>query len=235
MPPDISSEEDVLSENAHRWIRENETLLIDHFASPRSHEADEVPVTLFMAGSPGAGKTEVSRRLVRRFAKKPVRIDADEIRALCPGYEGHNAHLFQKAANKGVNTLYDHSLKHGLNVILDGTFAYGNATENIGRSLKRGRKVEIFLVQQDPVVAWDFTRKREATEGRRVTKAVFINGWIRSRENVKEVKRTYGDIVDLWLVTQDIQGETVDFKRVVSDVDLHVKSPYTQEDLERLL
>lgn len=69
------------------------------------------PVSIFMAGSPGAGKTEVSKELVKEFDRKPMRIDADELRALCPDYVGTNAHLFQKAANKAINVLYDYALK----------------------------------------------------------------------------------------------------------------------------
>ncbi|MDQ1299456.1 MAG: Zeta toxin protein, partial [Patescibacteria group bacterium] len=37
---------------------------------------------------------------IKRFADAPIRIDADEIRSFCPGYDGANASLFQKAANK---------------------------------------------------------------------------------------------------------------------------------------
>ena len=81
------------------------------------------------------GGTCFSKRLISHFKQKPIRIDADEIRAMCEGYTGCNAHIFQKAATKGVNILYDYALKNNLNVILDGTFAYGSSLENIERSL----------------------------------------------------------------------------------------------------
>ncbi|MBI3255577.1 MAG: zeta toxin family protein [Candidatus Andersenbacteria bacterium] len=115
---------------------------------------------MFMAGSPGAGKTEVSKRLLSRFEQKPLRIDADEIRTLMPGYVGANACLFQKAATKGVHILYDLALEKSYNAILDGTFAYYDVLQNIQRSLDRGRKVEIFFVYQSPYHAWGFTKKR---------------------------------------------------------------------------
>ena len=41
---------------------------------------DAEPVSIFMAGSPGAGKTEASKALVREF-RDPVRIDPDELRS----------------------------------------------------------------------------------------------------------------------------------------------------------
>ena len=151
--------------------------------------ADELPTTLFMAGSPGAGKTEISKRLVPRFKQKPIRIDADEIRTICPWYTGNNAHVFQDAATKGVHILYDYALKNNINVILDGTFAYNGALENIKRSLDRGRKVEIFFVYQDPLQALDFTKKREALEQRRVSREVFTDSFLKQeRVSIKQKK-----------------------------------------------
>ena len=49
-----------------------------------------------------------------------------------------------------------------IHVIIDGTFAYGNALENIERSLKYKRIVELWFVYQDPLKAWEFTKIREA-------------------------------------------------------------------------
>jgi len=99
-----------------------------------------------MAGSPGAGKTEVSKRLIEEFENKPVRIDADEIRQMFDGYTGTNAHIFQSACTMGVNKLYDYALERRFNVILDGTFAYAKALENVGRSLCRNREVRIYYL-----------------------------------------------------------------------------------------
>lgn len=65
------------------------------------------PITIFMAGTPGAGKTEFSITLIETFGGSFIRIDADEIRErMRPlGYNGLNADIFQDAANKGVNLL----------------------------------------------------------------------------------------------------------------------------------
>lgn len=109
MPP-LTAEESELEEKAFLFVRNHKVELIKKFADPDVYQSVPIPVSLFMAGSPGAGKTEVSRGLVRKFKDAPVRIDADEIRTLCPEYTGANAHVFQKAANKGVNTLFDYVL-----------------------------------------------------------------------------------------------------------------------------
>src|SRR3989344_455976 len=160
----MSQEEEILREEAIIFVKTNRPLLIEKFAAPSLYKSTPHPVSLFMAGSPGAGKTEVSQGLIKRFQNAPVRIDADEIRSLCPGYTGTNAHVFQKAATKGVHMLFDYALKNDLNCILDGTFAYAGAIENIRRSLEHGRIVEIWFVYQDPLKAWEFTKVREARE-----------------------------------------------------------------------
>lgn len=51
----------------------------------RRFPPDAQPVSVFMAGSPGAGKTESSRRLIERFSSDGhsiLRIDADDLRSM---------------------------------------------------------------------------------------------------------------------------------------------------------
>ncbi len=166
----MTDEEKKQSESAVDFVKKNSGVLIDKFAHKNLYTSDSRPVSLFMAGSPGAGKTEFSKRLIEKFHSKPVRIDADEIREVMPGYNGSNSYIFQTAASKGVNILYDHVLRKNFNVIMDGTFAYGNVNENIQRSLDRGREVEIYYIYQDPKIAWEYTKKREKIEHRFVSR-----------------------------------------------------------------
>lgn len=231
----MNEEESKLSEEAVRWVKSNRKELIKKFADTTEYVADVLPITLFMAGSPGAGKTEISKRFIPQFKQKPIRIDADELRTICFGYTGTNAHVFQNAATKGVHTLYDYALKNNINVILDGTFAYNGALENIERSLKHGRKVEIFFVYQDPLQAWDFTQKREALEHRRVSKDVFIDSFFKSRENVNKAKETFGSKIELNLIIKDFEKDLEQLELNVENIDPYIKKSYTKEELGELL
>ena len=231
----MNDEELKLSEEAFLWIKLNYRKLIEKFANATEYPADALPTTLFMAGSPGAGKTEISKRFVPRFKQKPIRIDADEIRAICPGYTGVNAHVFQRAATKGVHILYTYALKSNINVILDGTFAYNGALENIKRSLDHGRKVEIFFVYQDPLEAWDFTKKREALEQRRVSKEVFIDASFKAKENVNKAKATFGSKIELNLIIKDFEKDLEQLEINIENIDRYIKKSYTEEELEKLL
>ena len=229
--------DEELETGALTWIKskEGKNKLLELFASPASYSVESKPITLFMAGSPGAGKTEVSKSFIKRFDRKPVRIDADEIRALCPGYNGRNSSLFQKCADKGINILYDFCLDKNFNIILDGTFAYGNAIQNIERSLARSRTVEIWFIYQDPLQAWKITKAREAVEGRMVPMEVFIKAYFKSQENVNEAKEKFGDKVTLNFIIRDFEGDLEKLKVNIQRVDSYISKSYTEDTLRSAL
>ena len=96
---------------AKSHIKLNRGLLVRQFAGDVDPTFGIAPISIFMAGSPGAGKTEFSRRLIEGFQSKPIVIDADDIRKIIPGYLGGNSHVYQAAATKGVHILYDYALE----------------------------------------------------------------------------------------------------------------------------
>lgn len=136
--------EDKKSEEAIQFIKKNRQLLIDKFASDEVCPPSSNPVAIFMAGSPGAGKTEFSRNYLAISGKKAVRIDADDIRQIVPGYTGKNSDSVQGAAALGVEKLFDYALKTNKDLILDATFVDDKkAIQNIERCLKKCRRVTI--------------------------------------------------------------------------------------------
>jgi UDP-N-acetylglucosamine kinase len=232
----MSDDEQKLAGEAEKYIKEHKCELIERFADPKVYHFNPNPISLFMAGSPGAGKTEVSKRLIELFTGNlPVRIDADDIRTIFPNYNGANSHIFQRACTVGVNKLFDHVLHNNINAILDGTFAYERATENIERSLKHKRRVIIYYLFQDPVVAWTFTKAREEKEGRRVSKEVFIYSFIRARENVSAAKEHFGDKVELNLIIKDFTKNIEQLFDNTDSIDKYLSKVYTKEELESIL
>jgi predicted ABC-type ATPase len=232
----MQDEDQQLIEEAEKFIKEHKFELIERFADPAIYHPNDNPISLFMAGSPGAGKTEVSKRLIELFTGNlPVRIDADDIRTIFPNYNGANSHIFQHACTIGVNKLLDHVLHNNINTILDGTFAYERAMENIERSLKHNRRVIIYYLFQDPVVAWTFTKAREEKEGRRVSREVFIHSFIRARENVVAAKAHFGDRVELNLIIKDFTKNLEQLHDNIDDIDKYLPKVYTKEELESIL
>lgn len=230
----LTSEEKIIADEAREWVKVHRQEVIGRFISGIA--SAESPVSVFMAGSPGAGKTEFSKRLVERFGKDVVRIDADEIRDMLPQYHGGNSYVFQGAVSLGMEKLYDVVLDAGLNVVVDGTLRnYEKANANVERSMKRGRKVEIFYVYQDPEIAWDFTRKREVVEGRNIPKEAFIDSFFLSRENVLKLKGDFCDDVSVHVVLKNMTNDDEEIFYDVADVDSYVKTRYTRNALEMSL
>ena len=79
------SEEESVGE-AVTFVREHKRLFIDYtLANATTVPEGSVPVAVFMAGTPGAGKTEIAKSLMSLFDYEPVRIDADDYRSLFQG------------------------------------------------------------------------------------------------------------------------------------------------------
>ncbi|MDD5083347.1 MAG: zeta toxin family protein [Candidatus Moranbacteria bacterium] len=232
----LTLKEQRVADEARQWVRSHQLNIIDHFVG--SVEPVEFPVSIFMAGSPGAGKTEFSKRLIKRLGGNIVRIDADDIRDMLPQYQGKNSYVVHGAAALGVEKVYDFVLKKRLHALLDGTFQkYEKATDNIRRSLKYERSIDIFYVYQDPLVAWDFTQKREVVEGRNILKGVFVDAFFASYENVKRVKLEYDEAVRLNVVFKDISNhdEEIWYNVDIDQIDSYVKIGYTRTELEKRL
>ena len=238
----MNEEDQKLADEAKYLIKSKEfkDMLIKKFADPVLYKADSNPLTILMAGSPGAGKTEFSRRLVQKFEEmfsvKIVRIDADEFRVLFPQYTGQNSNVVQGACAIGVEKLYDSVLKNQQDVIIDGTFAnYEKSIDNIERSLHKGREVAVFYIYQDPVVAWDFTKKREHLEGRNIPKDVFVQAFLRSRENVNRAKAHFGKNITLHLVTKNYVNNDIDYKIDIENVDQFLGKVYSKDELDKII
>ncbi|MCK5059751.1 MAG: zeta toxin family protein [Candidatus Pacebacteria bacterium] len=235
------SEEDI-KRAAIKFVkkRENFKKIVQEFADPEKIFPDTTPVSVFMAGSPGAGKTEFSKGLLKNLwddnKSHVARIDADEIRNKLPGYTGGNAYLFQGAVSIAVEKIHDSVLTNEQNFILDGTLSnLEKAKDNIQRSLDKNRTIFIFYIYQDPVIAWEFTIRREEKDGRRILKETFIEQFIAARDVVNKLKEHFGKNITIYLVEKDFKHQTIQFKANINKIDNCIKFKYTKNQLEELL
>lgn len=236
----LDEKDKAIGEAAFHYVKRHKEQLIFDFANPEVIKPAEKPITIFMAGSPGAGKTELRELLENVFDRALVVIDADQIREklrVC-GYSGSNAYLFGKACTKGVNILYDHALHKKQNILMDGTFADAQAEEHLNGSIRLKRVTIIFYIYRDPFLAWEYTKAREAKEGRRVGKDVFINLLFKAYENVKSMKQKYGDDVKINMIVkskEDDYAKRINPKMDVTSADIDKDCPliYTREQLQK--
>lgn len=225
-----------LEEAALAFARGNRRAIASRCTDLERYPPEADPVSVFMAGSPGAGKTEASIELIGSFGAPVIRIDADELRTEFPGYSGGNANVFQGSVSLLVERIHDRALKQSQSFVLDGTLAsFRVARDNITRSLKRGRTVQILYVYQEPVLAWEFVQAREAAEGRRIRPVDFIEQYFGARATVNSLKIEFGKSVRVDLLMKNIDNTHRFYRAGVDQIDSHIAERVDRPTLERLL
>lgn len=235
--------EDEIHFGAIEFAKRNKNRIAKELTDPTVFKPVGLPVSIFMAGSPGAGKTEFSRSFIAWHEEKTkqriIRIDGDDIRGRMPGYDGKNSYLFQGAVAVVVEKIHDYALHQGQSFVLDGTFSkYEKAAENIRRSHAKGRPIFIFYLFQDPKVAWRFTQAREDIEGRNIPRSAFVQQFLGSKETVEHILKNFGDQVSVYLVKKDFIRNTVE--NIVKlgsgrkNIDDYIKWEYVKKALHEL-
>ncbi|MBO2628128.1 zeta toxin family protein [Shewanella algae] len=197
-------------------------------------------VSVFMAGSPGAGKTETARAMIRAFKNESgselVHIENDELRKEFEDYDGQNSPLFQRPATLLVEAIHDRALSRGVSFILDSTLSsFDKAKDNIERSLKKNRFVLIIFVYQEPEQAWKLVKAREQEEGRRVPEEVFVNQFMESQRVVSDLKAHFGDKVEITFIEKNIDGINEKPHFNVTNIDALLRKKYNRESLETIV
>ncbi|MEK7644622.1 MAG: zeta toxin family protein [Patescibacteria group bacterium] len=235
---------DSIQSNALAFARKNRKKIAKELTDSNKYHPDILPVSVFMAGSPGAGKTEFSKNIISILEKnndhQVIRIDGDDIRQILPGYTGDNSYLFQGAVSLIVEKIHDCALAQKQSFVFDGTFAkYDKAADNVRRSLGKGRRVFVFYLYQNPQTAWRFTEKREKAEGRNIPKASFIEQFFGSKETVTRLRREFGSEVKIFLIIKNYETNSVESQVEIklgdSAIDGYIKERYNANDLMGLL
>ena len=213
---DYSEEELKIKNEADAFANANKGQIAKEVTNIAIFLPEQNPVSVFMAGSPGAGKTESSKNLIEKFSKdgrKIIRIDPDELRSKIPGYTGHNSYLFHGAVSILVDRIHDLVLKNKQSFVFDGTLSRVNiARKNIERSLSHKRFVQILYVYQDPIQAWRFVQVRELLEGRRIEKNHFVIQYFAARDSVNCLKKEFSTQIKIDLLVKNIDGSDQYYK-----------------------
>jgi len=229
------------SEDAVAYAKKHHKDIVTKICNLEVYKPSAKPFTLFMAGSPGSGKTEYSKNFLdelesKDLSQKIVRLDTDELRDFLPQYSGDNSDAVQKATTLLFDKTFDFIQNKKLNAIIDATFASPRSIQNVERAINRGRRVALFYLYQDPRIAWVYTKKREKIEGRTVPKDVFIEAYFSAKKNVNTIKKQYGDKIELNLFEKDQDNNYVKKARFnIQSLDEFIKEEFTPEILEKLL
>ncbi len=239
MSLELSNDDAAIIDRANVFARKQGKTIVAKLTDENIYPSDLSPVSVFMAGSPGAGKTEASKALLKNIEgldSKTVRIDPDDLRELFEEYSGDNSVLFHPAISILVDKIHDRVLKNEQNFLLDGTLSnYSIAKSNIERSLKRGRYVQILYVYQEPALAWEFVKIRELVDGRRILPEHFIEQYFQARKVVNQLKSDFGKEIVVTVLLKNLDGSDKVYKANVDNIDHHIPEKYSENDLLELI
>lgn len=235
----FSEEEKAIIDRAIAFAKINRASICRRLTDKEIYSPEKSPVSVFMSGSPGSGKTESSKELIAFISDEKMRVlrlDPDDLREEFKEYDGSNSYLFQQAVIILVERTMDFIFKNNQSFLLDGTLAsYSVAYKNIQRSLKKDRKVLIIFVYQRPELAWEFVQAREKVEGRKILPTNFVEQFFGSQEVIKKLKEEFGDKIQVDMLLKDNDGSHRAYHSNVSDLQNHLKTNYTLEEVNNIV
>ena len=229
--------EEYIRDEATQFAKSHKKAIAKRITDKTVYLPEPEPVSVFMAGSPGAGKTEASTALLNLFSNtRVVRIDPDDLRHEFEAYKGGNAWLFQAAVSILVDKIMDMVIENRQSFLLDGTLSnYDIAVRNIERSLNKKRFVQILYVYQDPLLAWEFVQARETTEGRRILPEHFVAQYFAARDVVNRLKLEFGKRIKVDLLLKSNDNSDRLYKAGIDKIDYHIPEKHSQESLAAAL
>lgn len=215
------------------WVKNNKKSFIFDMIDKAGVRPDVEPGAFFMAGLPGAGKTEISKSIITDFKVPMIRIDMDEIAERLPGYKPENADKFRRPATLLLSEAFSYAIHHDLDFLMDGTFGSKKASENIERCLKHGYAVKIIYAFQKPKLAWEFTLAREKVEHRAIKFEGFVDAYYKTIENIKTVSEKYGNRIAIDIAVKNEKNQVGEWKRnvPVDKIDKMLDIEYNKDKL----
>lgn len=168
--------ESMDEEEAKKWVKDkhNQQFVLGKFFDTYKHTNSKI--AFFMAGIPGAGKTEFAENTIRVGRSTLIPIEHDKLVEYIPTYKPENYYNFRKAGSALVTTVFDECLKYGYAFIFDGTLSHDKGVSNIRKALVAGYEVYIVYIVQDAKLAWELTLARELVTKR----AISIEGFVKT-------------------------------------------------------
>lgn len=213
------------------WARKNKKPIAREFIRKSGFKASEEPVGIFTAGLPGAGKTEFTVELLKDIIDHTLRIDMDEIAQQIEGYKPGLADKFRAGASIILERIYDEVIKSHFDFVMDGTFSHPKAVSNIERALHKGYKIKLYYIHQEPQIAWQFTKDREAIEHRAITREGFINTYKNIALNLGNLQGSKLDVT-ISVVIKDSRNRVGRIIENVKDLSREVPEYLTETELE---
>lgn len=178
-------------DQAKQWVKNKDNQQKVVSACIARDQPDTLKLAIFMAGIPGAGKTEFVRGLTQNSGKNMLIIEHDQLVEHIDTYTPERYYHFRKAGSTLVTTLFEFALSQGHSFIFDGTLSHENGFKNIQKSLKHGYQIMVIYVHQDIKTAWSLTVDRELVKKRSIEKSGFIDTCNKITHSLKHIFDTF--------------------------------------------
>lgn len=223
------------SVDVDRWAKDHKKAFAKKLIRDSGVAKTDQPAAIFMAGLPGAGKTEFTKSWIINSRLKVIRLDMDEIASQIDTYSPRKADKFRKAASVLLSYTYDRVVNGKYDFVMDGTFGGNVAIQNIERAIKHGYRVKVIYIYQSPKLAWEYTLAREKVEHRAIKLEGFLDSYYRILNNLRKLGNLASELVSIDLVVKDAQnknGKTVS-NISIKDIDNYVNIEYNRDNLRR--
>lgn len=179
-------------DDAKAWVknRANQDVVVRKFFN--DFRPGKTKIAFFMAGIPGAGKTEFAENTIRESSPMLVPIEHDKLVEYIDGYKPENYYSYRKAGSTLVTRVFDACLADGYAFIFDGTLSHENGLRNIRKALRAGYAVYVVYIMQDAKVAWELTQARELVKKRAIEKIGFLETCHKINQNLLTIFETVG-------------------------------------------
>lgn len=195
----------MTEEEAKNWAKDKanqEKFLTAFFKDYSPHKKK---LAFFMAGIPGAGKTEFAENTINKVKPKLVPIEHDKLVEYIPSYKPEDYYNYRKAGSVLVTRLLDECLKNGYSFIFDGTLSHENGYRNIQKALEHAYFVQVVYIVQDAEKAWELTRDRELVKKRAIKKEGFINTCNKINKSLSVIFKKFKDFDNfgMWIFNKN--------------------------------
>lgn len=191
-------------EEAKKWVKvkANQAQVINQFF--KDYPPKQGRIGYFMAGIPGAGKTEFAENTIRESAPVLVPIEHDKLVEYIPQYKPENYYNYRKAGSALVTAIFDICLKNGYAFVFDGTLAHENGIRNVEKALKANYGLFIIYIVQDAKMAWKLTQDRELVKKRAIEKNGFVDTCNKINTNLLHIFSMYKNIpkFNFWIINK---------------------------------
>ena len=226
----------MTEDEAKQWVKnkDNQNKVVELFF--KSKKPTKGKLAIFMAGIPGAGKTEFTSNAIIEASPELISIEHDQLVEYITGYRPEAYYKYRKAGSTLVTRIFEDCLKNGYAFVFDGTLSHENGIKNINKCLGHGYSVVVVYIRQDAKMAWELTQARELVKKRAIAKNGFIETCNKINANLLRIFMSHKTDPNFgfWIIDKHCQLDVKNATAIIhgspldksADIEKVLKTPY---------